>query len=96
MSKPVKIVRVTHGYNMFVNDVPVVEIAKDRMSFDRKKAGVGTNPKDENIPEGARPHLFKKRDEVIHLAHMIGRYVLGKGDFLEAYVEPVGFAGLKS
>lgn len=88
--KPIKIVRVTHGYNMFVNDVPVVKMGSGKASFDREKAGVGMNGP-EAIPDGARPMLIKKQADAFGLAHTIGNYLLGLGGFVDTYVETVGF-----
>ena len=90
MSRPIKIVRVTHGYNMFVNDVPVVKMGSGKASFDRERAGVGKNGP-EKIPDGARPMLIKKKDDAFGLAHSIGRYLLNLGSFVDTYVETVGF-----
>lgn len=89
MSRPIKIVRVTHGYNMFVNDVPVVVIAGSRIDFDREKAGVGYSAY--AVPNEARPHLFKKKADVLEIALQVGSGLLKLGSNLDDYVEGVGF-----
>ena len=79
---------------MFVNDVPVVKMGSGKVSFDREKAKVGTNGP-EKIPDGARPMLFKKKEDVYSIARAIGNYVLKLGDFVDSYVETVGFPARK-
>jgi hypothetical protein len=89
MARPIKIVRVTHGYNMFVNDVPVIPDGKNGVTIDRAKAGLGHNKTP--IPDGIRPRLFKKKEDVKSIAHQVGRYLLNLGDFVSTYVDLVGF-----
>lgn len=93
-TRPIAMVKVTHGYNLFVNNVPVVptEVGK-KLTFNRGKAGLKPAKEDADIPEGKRPHLFKKKDDAIAMAHFIGKYVLGyNSDFIRLYVEPVGWS----
>jgi hypothetical protein len=89
--KPIQIVRVTHGYNMFVNDVPVVSEGKG-VSLDRAKAGLKTSQR-YKPPTDDRPKLISKASDVASLAHQIGRYLLGMGDFVSGYTELVGVPG---
>lgn len=91
-AKPIKIVRVTHGYNVFVKDVPVVPEGR-WVSFDKRRAGLRVP--DHYVPptKGKRPILIRKKDDAIRVVHQIGRYLLGLGDFVSGYVELVGVPG---
>lgn len=95
MKKPITMVKVTHGYNLFVKNVPVVSGIKGggKYSFNRTAAGLSPGKEDAQIPEGKRPHLFKKKDEALFICHYIGKYILGgSSDFVNVYVEPVGWS----
>ena len=91
MSKPIKIVRVSGGFNMFVNNVPVVMDGKG-VTVDRQKVGLkvkrGYKP-----PASEEPALIPKASDAAGLAHQIGRYLLDLGDFTFSYTELVGVPG---
>lgn len=89
-NKPITMVKVTHGYNLFVNNTPVVKHGKG-ITFHREKGGLPPSKDDSSIPEGKRPHLFRKKDDAFFIAHQIGKYLFKGGDFVNSYVEPVGW-----
>ena len=91
-NKPITMVKVTHGYNLFVNNVPVVPRSPTGITFHREKAGLKPSKEDAAIPEGKRPLLIKKKSDALGLAHQIGRYIFDLGDFVQSYVEPVGWS----
>ena len=86
-SRPIKLVRASGGYNLFVNDVPVVKSGTG-ITFDRLKAGVKTDLK-QNIPENAKPFVFSTKEIAMRAAHQIGLYVLKLGSFVDSYVDYV-------
>jgi len=92
--KPIKIVKVKDGYNIFVRDVPVVKDGKG-VGLDRQKAGLSTSgfPNGYKAPAETEPILIKTASNAASLAHQICRYVLDSGDFVASYTELVGIDG---
>lgn len=90
--KPIQIVRVTGGFNVFVRDVPVVFDPKAKTAtIDRVKAGIAKGRKKyPDVPESWQPALFVTAEEVQRVAHMIGRYMMSLGDFVSGYTSVVG------
>lgn len=86
MSLPIKIVKVTHGYNMFVQNAPVIR-TRGKLDFDFKEAikNKGVDP-----PFSTRAFLFKKASDVSHAAHQIGRNILGLAEPAYTYTELIG------
>ena len=91
-SRPIQIVRVTGGFNVFVNDVPVVYDPVDRtLTLDRVKAGIAKGRKKHPlVPESWQPGLLPTAEQAQHLAHRIGRYTMNLGDMVFAYTSLVG------
>lgn len=87
---PLKIVRVSNGYHLFVNGVPVVADPSGGVSIDREKAGISKGKKSPAPPSDWKPMVFKNAGDVKFMAHKFGRYVLNLGDFVFAYTSLVG------
>jgi hypothetical protein len=90
-AKPVKIVKVTDGYHVFVHDVPVVRSGKG-VTFDKQRAGLKVPP-GYVAPASTEPMLVEKAGDAASLAHQVGRYVLDLGDFVAGYTELVNIGG---
>jgi hypothetical protein len=89
--KPIKIVKVSGGYHVFVRDAPLVQGNNGKgVTHDLAKAGVASNV---NPPLSTEPLLIKKAGDAAGLAHQVGRYVLNLGDFTFSYTELVGING---
>lgn len=92
--KPIKLVKVKDGYNLFVRDVPIVKDGKG-VTLDRQKAGLSTSgfKNGYKAPANTEPILIETASNAAMLAHQIGRYVLDMGDFVSSYTELVGIGG---
>jgi hypothetical protein len=89
--KPILIVRVSKGYNLFVNGVPVVQDPSGGVTVDRVKAGIAkARKKYPVVPSDWKPALFPDADSVKHVAHRIGRYVMNMGDMVFSYTDLEG------
>jgi hypothetical protein len=94
--KPIKIVKVPGGYNVFLRDVPLVQGDGGKgVTLDRARAGLSTTgfKGGWKPPLSTEPILIKKAGDASSLAHQIGRYMLNMGDFVFAYAELVGIEG---
>lgn len=89
--KPIKIVKVKGGYNVFVNDTPLVE-ENGKASLDRIAAGFKVS-KSYKPPVSTQPLVFKKAGDAAHMAHLVGRYIMNLGDMVFAYTELVNVDG---
>jgi hypothetical protein len=91
--KPIRIAKVQGGYNLFVNDIPVVADGKN-VNLDRAKVGLKV-PADyaNRAPKNTEPKLIAKASDAASIAHQIGRYMLNLGDMTFSYTELVGIGG---
>lgn len=88
-TKPIVIKRAKGGFHVYVHGQPVLRNPDGKLTFDRKAAGLKHSPLTQPAA-GAPTHTFKKISEAETIAHQIGRYVLGLGDFVFTYVEKPG------
>jgi hypothetical protein len=89
--KPIRVVRVTHGYNMFVNDAPVVRLPQG-FAFDVQKANIKSSLvpwHSWDVAPGARPFLFKRKEDVKDLSRQILHFI-GLKPRLHSYLEWIG------
>jgi len=92
-NKPIKIVKLKNGYNVFVHDVPLVLGDNGKgVTLDRARAGLSTG-NGWKPPVHTEPVLVKKKEDAIGLAHQVGRYLLNMGDMVFAYTELEGVEG---
>jgi len=92
--KPIEIIKVERGYQVFVNGVPVV-YDSETLTFDRRKAGLDPRgvQKAYRPPTSTTPHVFAKAGDATHIAHTIGRYTMNLGDFVASYTRLVNVPG---
>jgi hypothetical protein len=94
MYKPLKIVKVETGYQLYVNNIPMVSTSKG-VDFNRIAAGLTVKgfKKGYAPPKETSPATFPTAESVATMAHTIGYYVLKLGDFTFAYTALVGVPG---
>lgn len=74
--KPIVITKMGRKYTVTVMGHPVVRGSDGKLTFQGRS----------DVPEGATPEKFTK-DDAKHIAHQIGHYMLGLGDFVDTYIE---------
>lgn len=82
--KPIELRKKGSGWFVFVKGVPIVKLG-GKLWFDRALAGIPTDGTSPPIPVGTKPHRFAKKSDAEHIAHQVGKYMLGFGDFLNTY-----------
>lgn len=82
---PIKIVEVPGGFNVYVNEVPIVRCKSGGMSFNRPKANLGKMTAKALADLTDEPFVFATPDKAMHTAHTLGRYILKMGDFVSGY-----------
>jgi len=83
-TKPIVIRPVRGGYEVHVNGVPLVRTAGG-LNFPRQPPGMKKRPS--LAPPDAPVEVFRRLDDAKHVAHQIGHYVMGLGDFVTTYVD---------
>jgi hypothetical protein len=92
-AKPIKIVKVAGGYNVFVRNVPVV-MSDDGKSSDLNRPEAGLKvPKGYKPPRSTEALVIPHDHEAASLAHTICRYLLSLGDMTFAHTELFGIGG---
>ena len=76
--KPITVAKAGNKWTVTVMGAPVVTGAGG-LTFAGRAGHV----------EGLAPEKFKSKGDADHVAHMVGRYMLNLGDFVDTYVEHV-------
>ena len=74
--KPIVVTKVGRRYTVHVMGHPAY-VGPEGLTFFGRPGAV----------QGAQPYAFKSKSEADGIAHKIGRYMLGLGDFVYTYVE---------
>jgi hypothetical protein len=87
MLYPIVITKVKTGYIIHAFGVPIIKSGK-QLDFDRSKAGMRVKA-NYVPPTDTKPHIFKKAGDATHVAHFLGKYLLGRdyGDLTFSYTK---------